>query len=380
MRAVAEIRTGIGVLIGLQLLVTFGVMGLLTRMAPAVERVITQNVTSITAVEEMYAALAARDCGQSVSEAEARFDNGLQNARASAYLPGELALIDDIDKEWRSGLAGDCDARLRTGQRLGTLADLNREEMETADEAAKQLGGAGAWAATLLGLITFGTGVGLIRAYTRRFAAPLGEIEGVLAAAHRGDPYRRAKRLDAPQEYGAIATRLNQMLDRRLAREEEVDPRLKLVDRTLLHHILDRMPEPMVAVDTSGAIIAASDRALDILAAAGVNSLSDALSVVPQGKHEATSLILAVEPFGKNEGFLITLQPPEAPQEMLGEQRVSFLEEEPPPLAPAPPPTGPLGPILGDPFADRPPSEEKRVRPTRTADLPPDGKKDWERD
>jgi hypothetical protein len=377
MRAVQEIRTGIGVLVGVQLVVTFGVMGLLTRMAPAVEKVIDENVTSITAVEQMYASLAARDCGLSLAEAEARFDEGLAAARASAYLPGEAQLVDQIDKTWRTGLAGECDARLRTGALLSELADINRGEMEKADEQAKQLGGAGAWAATLLGLFSFAAGVALIRAYTRRFAEPMAEVEAVLAAVHRGDPYRRARRLDAPQEYGTIAMRLNQMLDRRLAREEGQDPRLAIVDRTLLHHLLDRLPEPMVAVDTSGAIIAASDRALDILAGAGVDSLSDVLKVGPGRADEEISLIQAVEPFGKSDGFLITLQPLKTQQELLGESRPSFLEEPPPEAPPAAAPPVTRRPTI-DPLADRGGADEKRERPASPKpkiDVP-----DWERD
>jgi hypothetical protein len=274
-------------------------------------------------------------------------------------------------------LAGDCDARAAIVGDLDRLAETNRQQIVAADGTTRQLGTAGAWATVALGLAAFGASAALIRRMNARIATPMAEIREVLEAGARGDVYRRCRRMDAPEEYGVIAQRLNQLLDRRLAREESVDPQLHRVDRALLHHLLDRQPEPMVAVDTSGAVIAASDRALEVLAGAGVDSLSDALNVGPTGDADVISLIMKVEPFGKQDGFLVTLHslasrmgadeqgpPPSLLDDPTSEEAAKVASDASPPPA-----------VPRDPLADGPVT----LRPDRPQGTRSD-KPDWERD
>lgn len=308
MKAAGEIRAGVGSLVAVQIIVALATIGLLVRMAPAIAHILEEDVSSTAAVEEMYASFALRDCGMSIGDAESRFEVAADQAHNSANSPGEAQLLDSLEPTWRKAMAGDCEARDKVAATLDRVADLNRAQISDADHQARQLGAAGAWAAAILGLVTFATSALIIRRFTQRVAIPLTEIEAVLLSASQGDPYRRCRRIDGPAEYSVIASRLNQLLDRRLASNEDEDPQIRANDRALLQHLLDRIPEPCVAVDRSGAVIAANDQAMDVLAGSGIDSLADALAIGPDGAPE-TSLITAVEPFGKAQGFLVRLQP-----------------------------------------------------------------------
>lgn len=315
MRAAAEIRAGIGVLLAIQLTTTFGGVALLGRITPAVDRIIEENVRTLTATEDMLSALADQGCDPTGIDVQARFDDALGRARANITEPGEEELIRRVEQRWPAAFGGDCNARTELRSAIQGLAEANRASMRHEDELAKALGNGGAWATALLGLCAFATSAALITRFTRRISAPLVEIEQMLDAVVHGDPYRRVRRLPAPDEFHAIAIRINQLLDRRQAKEEAEDPQLVVLDRALLHHLLDKMPEPTVAVDTSGAIIAASDAAMDLLAGPGVSSLTNAIApgLSDTPSDDETSLIQRVEPFGKGAGFLITLRPGASP-------------------------------------------------------------------
>jgi len=236
--------------------------------------------------------------------------------------------------------------------------------MGLADTQTKRLGAAGAWATVLLGLASFGSSLALIRRFSSRLAAPLQEVESVLTAAAEGDTYRRCKRMDASSEYGSISVRLNQLLDRRLARQESEDPELRKIDRTLLHHLLDGRAQPTVAVDTSGAILVASQSALDLLAKSGIEAIADVLARGVDGNSE-DSIIAGVEAFGRPDGFLITLHGDSSPEKG-DEPPVSLLDEEEAPKA-----------VFRNPMADHGATESK-LAPPRTESK--SKKPDWERD
>jgi hypothetical protein len=352
MRAISEIRVGIGVLLTIQLFTTFGVVGLLTRMTPSLDRTIDRNVASLTASEQMLAALADQGCDLTDAPVqEVQFEEALFLAKGNASHPKEDLALQGVERSWVQAFAGDCNARLQTRTALQDLSGLHRLQMEQEQQYVERLANGGAWAAALLGSLAFAASLGVITRFTSRIAVPLSELEGVLAAVSRGDPYRRCRKVPAPEEYATIAVRLNQLLDRRLAREEEEDPQLTTIDRALLHHLMDQQPDPLVAVDTSGAILASSHAALDILAGIGVDSLSTALSPLSDTP-DPLSIIAKVEPFG-NVGFLITLRRPTVPQVPPAD---SPAVPAPPENAPAPaaarkatvPPPEPRGPRRPD--------------------------------
>ncbi len=370
MRAAGEIRAGVGSLVAVQIIVALATIGLLVRMAPAIAQILENDVSSTAAVEEMYASFALRDCGLSITEAESRFEIAQDQAHNSAGAPGEDALVDSLDPDWRKAMAGDCDARDKVAGTLDRISDLNRAQMALADHQARQLGAAGAWAAAILGLVTFATSAIIIRRFTQRVAIPLSEIEAVLISASQGDPYRRCRRIEGPAEYSIIAARLNQLLDRRLASNEDEDPQLRANDRALLQHLLDQIPEPCVAVDRSGAVIAANDQAMDVLAGSGIDSLADALSIGPDGAPE-TSLITRVEPFGKSQGFLVRLNP--LPPEPATEEQKRAMEQGAERMV-TPHPTMRRG--TAEAFSDGP--STAHIVPPSAPD--PKGKPDWERD
>jgi hypothetical protein len=370
MRAASEIRWTISSLVLVLILFAFGVIALIIRMTPGVDRMLAEDVASLTAIDGMYAVLSEGECGDDLQVLDERFAGALTLARGSAHTPGEAELLDRIDSNWKLARTGDCAARSELAAGLNQLADINRQAIEDADRRVYELGVSGAWATALLGIGAFGVGAVLVRRFSKRMAEPMEEVEAVLAAVMRGDPYRRCRRLEAPSEYIQISTRLNQFLDRRLSHEEEEDPQLANIDRTLLHHLLDRLPHPVVAVDTSGAIIAASDGALDLLAGRDLSTLSGALESEDGG--DATGLIDHVEPFGRADGFLIF---------MVGAQQVPEVGEEESAIRPrtATPSPAPAR-LPPNPLADRGGADDaSSARPVEPSP-PDDGREDWERD
>jgi hypothetical protein len=364
MRAASEIRWTVSALVIVQLLLTFGVIALIVRMTPGVDEVLAEDVSSLTAIDQMYSLLAGGECGTDATALAAPFDQAYRLAQGSAHDAGEQELIEKIGKTWNLALACDREARAATIENLRALANLNRASIENAHRQGHELGVSGAWATAFLGVAAFGIGTFLMFRFVRRMATPLEEVEAVLSAVVRGDPYRRCRRIEAPAEYTQIAARLNQFLDRRLAREEEEDPQLANLDRALLHHLLDTLPDPVVAVDTSGAIIAASDGAMDLLAGTDLSSISDALASGGEDD-DAISLIQRVEPFGRSDGFILSLVRRGADDAGDETADVPF------------PPGSPR--FRGNPLADSGAADAKRVEKAEPSNKK-DGREDWQRD
>jgi hypothetical protein len=324
MKADAEIRAGLGVLLAIQLIATFGVMGLLVRMNPAIDAVVHDDLPTLAATQDMAVVLAEESCR--ATPEVSRFVVALDRAEAVSADPTEQARLAQIREAQTAAFSGDCDARTSVIGNIVELADANRTEMLRASTSARQLAIAGGWATALVGLLAFVVSLLLLRGWLRRFADPLRELEAVLQANASGDPYRRNRRMEGPNELGVIAARVNHLLDRKLARDEAVDPALRNVDRSLLLHLLDKLGEPVIVVDSSGAMLVANRPALDRMAADKSFRVAETLRVGPDGPDTDISMVMGVEPFGPNLGYLVTLRPIVTPTD--GAPPPSLLDDE----------------------------------------------------
>ncbi len=265
MRLRTELEIAAVALVAIQVVTSFAAIGLLVRMGPAIERILDDNVTSVHAVDEMLGAIALAEVDPEA--ATARYAEGLTRARAHVTETEEGPLIERIREVGPAALAGDGPAREAAVGALDALADVNRRSMARTDASEQRLGYGGAWAAAVLGLVSFAVGVLVSRRLVARVEGPLAEVDASLQAARRGDTHRRCTILDAPEEVARVAREVNELLDERQALCLGTPGRAALLDRAALLHLLEASPVPMVVVDDGGVLHAANRAAHDRLAA-----------------------------------------------------------------------------------------------------------------
>lgn len=215
-----ELRLGIGVLLASQMLVAFAAIGLLSRMAPAIDRILQENVVSIEAAEEMLAVL-SRSRGQDATsrDLEGRFFGAIARARDNITESAEPAILDAIEDGYRALIRGDDRALVPAVEAVQRLVAINRQAMRRTRDSASRLSEAGAWAAVLLAILGFAAGMIVIIRVQRQVVEPLDEIYAVLRSCSEGDPFRRCQYRNAPTEVREMMTVMNELLDHRLSGE-----------------------------------------------------------------------------------------------------------------------------------------------------------------
>ncbi len=277
-----DVLAPITVLLGVLTLVSFGSIGLLSRMAPAIEQILEENVYSLAAIEQMLAVAAAPKPGD-----EELFSNALQRAENNITEDNERQVLDRVRGQWRTALSGDVAARQELIIGLLELGEINRDAMQRADDEAKRLGYAGAWAMVFLAAAGFSWTIIATRRLRRRVIAPLGELISVVEAQKVGDPHRRCRKLPCAAEIATLMDSLDYLLDQRtalrrqqvpLAREHEV------ADRAALLFLLERLPRAAFVMVSDGHVEAANERGLDQLHGEGGRTLRQQLRAATQGQ------------------------------------------------------------------------------------------------
>lgn len=200
---------GVGSLISIQVITAFLTVGLLVRISPAVEEILDENVDSNEAAEQMMAALAVPD-RVGIQE---RFQQALQRARENVTEPEELTVLDRIERQVPDAWAGDGEARTAVLESLASLVQINRAAMQRADDEARRLGNAGAWAVVALALFGFAAGLVIAHRIVVQVLDPLRELNEVLTSFRKGDVYRRCHSPGAAREMILTLESVNLLLD-----------------------------------------------------------------------------------------------------------------------------------------------------------------------
>jgi len=281
----SELRLGVLVLLSLQLLTPLAGISLLGRMSPAVERILEENAYSMEAVEEMLAALAAS------GDAEA-FGEALERARSNITETEEVALVRAVSARAPLALEGDDEARAEVVSDLRELGEVNRASMRRADDQARRLGLAGAWAMALLGFASFIVSLVVNRRIESRLIAPVVEVDAVLASVRGGDAFRRCSPAEDAPGRGRLRDNLNWLLDQHHRATEHSVQEDGMLRATLLA-ILDQEAKYAVVVgDADGEVLAVNQVGLGVLG--GHASLVDLAAAIAKGgqppEWEVTSL------------------------------------------------------------------------------------------
>lgn len=250
-------------------LVTAGAaIGLLGRMRPAIERIIERNIYSLEAVENMLLVLGNDGGSEQVRRAE--FKEALSRAERNVTGDREGPLVARIQDRSGAALSGEPSARREVLGALRELAQVNREESQEADQSAKRLGAAGAWAVSFLALLALGTGLVGLRRFDRRVLGPVDELTTVISDHAGGKVLRRcAGDAAAAAELHDSMTRLNELLDNHAemrqrggARDRPQDAALH-AERASLLASLDLIQSPTWLLNHQGEVLMANRAALD---------------------------------------------------------------------------------------------------------------------
>lgn len=278
-----DLLIGIGALVAFNVLLSFGTIGLLVRMSPAIERILQENVYSIAAAEEMLAMVARAGAQPMPAGEQPRFAEALQRAESNITEGEEQEVIARIRGSQAAALAGDMAARIVVVDALQELMRINRSAMRAVDREAQRLGTAGAWSIVFTAIAGFALSLAIIRRLRRRILTPLSDLYRTLEAARAGDPYRRCTAVDAPMEIRRIFHAVNRLLDQQqvdeLSRQET--ERAQDIERTALLHLLEQEPAPAFVVDERGQLAAMNSRGLSRLSEDDGEALRLALQRVP---------------------------------------------------------------------------------------------------
>lgn len=262
MRLRREASLGIAAILGLQLLLSALAISLLTRIGPAIERILEENIYSSEAVEEMLAILATPDsASQEVPEA---FEAALQRAKENITEEAERPLLESIERQKRAAFAGE---RTEIISSLRQLSQVNRNSTRKADRQANRLGQAGAWAAAMLGALTLGLGIVVYRRLRLRLELPIEELRRTTQRIREGNLHARCFVTDAPIEVKQITADLNWLLDQWQQKTERPIPTQDTREediRRALCWLLDQQPSPTLLIDQSNAVVALNQQALSV--------------------------------------------------------------------------------------------------------------------
>lgn len=307
-----EFLIGLGTLVMLNVLFAFGAIGLLLRMSPAIERILQENVYSIEATEEMLSLLveSARQSSRDVTLQQ--FEQALQRARNNVTEAEEIPVLQTIQQHYRAAIGGDERAVGTLVRALQRLIHINQSVMEATGKEAQRLGFAGAWVAVLVALVSFMISLIVVHKLEERVVNPFVEIYRVLQSVLAGNPYRRCREIDAPEEIKRVLISVNVILDERLTgdhadAQKRRAPSHATLERSALLHLLEARPEAMVVVDEHGEIVASNRQGLAVLSSSKGTLVKNLLLDVSSQKSDGQTI--EPIPLKGSSGWLCVLHP-----------------------------------------------------------------------
>jgi hypothetical protein len=214
MRLAQSVRLGAWLLVGLNLLMALGNIGILMRMTPAIAAIIVRNEHSLQDCEEMLAALVLVGEDSSLDEKQrARFKAALKRAEKNVTEAGELDVVKEVSAGAMAALAGESAARVNIVADIVRLAAINREAINQAEKRARQLSEAGIWGVVFMAICIFGVGLLFVRSLLRRVVKPIEELGAVIVAYRNGETMRRCTMPEMSQDVRAVFSGINEILD-----------------------------------------------------------------------------------------------------------------------------------------------------------------------
>ncbi|MEZ4384857.1 MAG: hypothetical protein R3A79_26235 [Nannocystaceae bacterium] len=259
-----DLRISMGVMIALPLLLAANAIILSTRMGPAIDRVIDDNVVSIRAAAEVVELVAEAQGEPLDAAARERTDAAYERIRANLTEEREPPLLAAMEASREPAFAGDPKAVRDQVTDALALIDVNIDAMHQRNAEARRLGSANAWAALFAGLFAFVLSRVIARRLRLRIIEPIADLWGVLRGARSGEVYRRCRDFDTSEELGEILRAVNDLLDHSFIGAPELASRSS--ERASLLALLERLRAPACVVSVRGTLVAANERLHEALA------------------------------------------------------------------------------------------------------------------
>lgn len=216
MRLAQTVKVGAWLLVGLNLLMALGSIGILMRMmTPEIVGIIERNEGFHHDSEEMLAVLALVGDGMATdAKQQAEFMAALKRVEENVTGKEELTALKAIVASAPTVFAGDSPARMQTVTAIARLAEIKRQKMVQEVRRARQFGEAGAWGVVFMAISVFSIGLLFIRSLLRRVVKPMVELHAVITAYRNGETMRRCSGADMPQDVRAVFYGINEIIDR----------------------------------------------------------------------------------------------------------------------------------------------------------------------
>lgn len=259
-----QIRRAELMMLALQFITAVVGIWLLGRTAPAIEKILAENVATLEAVHEMQRGLAQ---AQSDPEAgRARFEKAHQRAVHNITEPREREVLSTIDEQAEAAFARGAAPGSKLSNALADLARVNRDSMEQADHEAKAIATAGAWSLVGLALATVMLSLVFVRRTNARVVAPVHHLHEVTAAYERGETMRRCQKFGMPDELRFVAETINRLFDAEVRHKKAEQLRTRRTDvrhptPEALTALLASIPNALVLLDEDGAPLACTEAA-----------------------------------------------------------------------------------------------------------------------
>jgi methyl-accepting chemotaxis protein len=250
MRVDRVLRLGIASGLILQILATLLGVVLLSRLAPTIERIVSNNAAPMAAINDAQRLLL--------------------NPQATPEAIGEAFLAISAPESISPALAlriasGHPGARLEAQRALVTLSQHYLANLRAADARAQSEARAGAWTLVVLGIIGVALGLLAVRRSHQLLIEPLARLTRAAEAWRQGDTLVRPDTGDMPPELATLAGAFNQLLDNLRARERWAASGADAVHAGLLG-LLEQRPGAAVLVDAQGQQLAANLAGLERIA------------------------------------------------------------------------------------------------------------------
>lgn len=258
-------------------LVTIGLFG---RMSPAIERIREDNVVTLTATHTLLSVFVRRVGAELELGDREIVERALTEMRDNLTVEGEGRLVDAVTDAVLAAQSGDRQAFVQLVAAVDTLTTANSKAMIEADLEAQRLGTAGAWTASLGGLLLVLIGVYARARLRRRLIAPVEEVARVLEARADGDGLARCRAMEGAVELERTLSAVNKLLDARHGGAPKEPnkrrgtkrrgPRLELAPATVhalaLQGLLAEKTGPWLVTSAEFGLVAANDEGFERLA------------------------------------------------------------------------------------------------------------------
>jgi hypothetical protein len=249
-----DVSLGTGLITAICVVLAFGIIGLFSRMTPAVEAILKNNVGSQAAAFDILEVVSHRSAGAPLDAARLR--EAIARARANLTVEGESEAVAALEEALGAAAAGDAEAVRRLVEAARRLWDLNMTAMREADAGAVRLGAAGAWTAVFGGILVIVVALASWARLKQRVVEPLEDIARVLHGVRGQHPNLRCLRSGGAADIDQVRGHLNDLLDDMKRLQTGRVETGKAAIRASLVTTLEHLPHPAAIIHHDGRIVA----------------------------------------------------------------------------------------------------------------------------